>query len=166
MNIYLFNPTLTIFFVHFSSVSLSGNAKSSRSALDLSCTYSERSQVKVVRWSYVQDPSRLLQSAAVLGRITTSVALPVTNETAGLYACTLCLQNGNYIQYMHTVTMANIGERKMCMCFSLSLSGTLLLKVSTLSFKNLKINRMQVNIYSKELFLLRVIGLLCFIEFS
>ncbi|XP_051720981.1 g6f-like isoform X3 [Ctenopharyngodon idella] len=87
---------------------LHGNAKSSRSALDLSCTYSERSQVKVVRWSYVQDPSRLLQSAAVLGRITTSVALPVTNETAGLYACTLCLQNGNYIQYMHTVTMANI----------------------------------------------------------
>ncbi|XP_048007933.1 g6f-like isoform X4 [Megalobrama amblycephala] len=82
-------------------------AKSSSSALDLSCMYSERSQVKNIRWSYVQDPSRLLQSAAVIGRITTSVTLPVTNETAGLYACTLYLKNGNYIQYMYTVTMAN-----------------------------------------------------------
>ncbi|XP_067260178.1 g6f-like isoform X6 [Chanodichthys erythropterus] len=82
-------------------------AKSSSSALDLSCMYSERSQIKNIRWSYVQDPSRLLQSAAVVGRITTSVALPVTNETAGLYACTLYLKNGNFIQYMYTVAMAN-----------------------------------------------------------
>lgn len=80
--------------------------------------YSQRSQVKAVRWSYVQDPSRFLQSAAVLGRITTSLALPVTPETAGRYACTLYLKNGNTVQYMYTVTMANIGEIKMY--FSLS----------------------------------------------
>ncbi|KAI2655326.1 hypothetical protein H4Q32_017703 [Labeo rohita] len=87
---------------------LHGYTKSSRTALDLSCMYSERSQVKSVRWTYVQDPSRFLQSSAVLGRITTSVALPVTSETAGQYACTLYLRNGNSVQYMYTVTMATI----------------------------------------------------------
>uniref|UniRef100_A0A672K689 Uncharacterized LOC107582041 n=1 Tax=Sinocyclocheilus grahami TaxID=75366 RepID=A0A672K689_SINGR len=87
---------------------LHGYTKSSRTALDLSCMYSERSQVKTVRWSYVKNPTRSLQSAAVLGRITTPVALPVTPETAGQYACTLYLKNGNSVQYMYTVTMANI----------------------------------------------------------
>ncbi|XP_016387588.1 uncharacterized protein LOC107723467 [Sinocyclocheilus rhinocerous] len=87
---------------------LHGYTKSSRTALDLSCMYSERSQVKTVRWSYVKNPTRSLQSAAVLGRITTSVAFPVTPETAGQYACTLYLKNGNSVQYMYTVTMANI----------------------------------------------------------
>ncbi|XP_056097851.1 g6f-like isoform X3 [Rhinichthys klamathensis goyatoka] len=87
---------------------LHGYIKPSRTTLDLSCTYKERSQVKAVRWSYVQDPSRFLKSTAVLGRITTSVALPVTPETAGRYACTLYLKNGNSVQYMCTVTMANI----------------------------------------------------------
>ncbi|XP_077066180.1 g6f-like isoform X5 [Siphateles boraxobius] len=86
---------------------LHGYIKPSRTALDLSCMYSERSQVKAVRLSYVQDPSRFLQSTAVLGRITTSVALPVTPETAGRYACTLYLKNGNSVQYIYTVTMAN-----------------------------------------------------------
>ncbi|XP_058603038.1 g6f-like isoform X5 [Onychostoma macrolepis] len=87
---------------------LHGYTKSSRTALDLSCMYSERSQVKAVKWSYVQDPRRFLQSAAVLGRITTSVVLPVTPETAGQYACTLYLKNGKSVQYMYTVTMASI----------------------------------------------------------
>ncbi|KAK2903211.1 hypothetical protein Q8A67_007924 [Cirrhinus molitorella] len=87
---------------------LHGYTKSSRTALDLSCMYSERSQVKSVRWSYVQDPSRFLQSSGVLGRITISLALPVTPETAGQYACTLNLKNGKSVQYMYTVTMANI----------------------------------------------------------
>uniref|UniRef100_A0A671SW90 Uncharacterized LOC107700151 n=1 Tax=Sinocyclocheilus anshuiensis TaxID=1608454 RepID=A0A671SW90_9TELE len=88
---------------------LHGYTKSSHTALDLSCMYSERSQVKAVKWSYVQDPRRFLQSAAVLGRITTSVVLPVTPETAGQYACTLYLKNGKSVQYMYTVTMASIG---------------------------------------------------------
>ncbi|KAK7147537.1 hypothetical protein R3I94_010152 [Phoxinus phoxinus] len=88
---------------------LHGYIKPSLTALDLNCMYSERSQVKTAKWSYVQDPSRrILQSDAVLGRITTSVALPVTPETAGRYACTLYLKNGNSVQYMFTVTMANI----------------------------------------------------------
>ncbi|XP_067304964.1 g6f-like isoform X2 [Pseudorasbora parva] len=87
---------------------LHGNAKPSHNALDLSCMYTERSQVKSVSWSYVQDPSRSLQFAAVLGRITTSVALPLTPETAGRYACTLYLKNGNSVQYVYNVTMANI----------------------------------------------------------
>uniref|UniRef100_A0A673L6F9 Uncharacterized LOC107717418 n=1 Tax=Sinocyclocheilus rhinocerous TaxID=307959 RepID=A0A673L6F9_9TELE len=91
---------------------LHGYTKSSHTALDLSCMYSERSQVKAVKWSYVQDPRRFLQSTAVLGRITTSVVLPVTPETAGQYACTLYLKNGKSVQYMYTVTMASIGERK------------------------------------------------------
>lgn len=73
--------------------------------------YSERSQVKFVRWSYVQDPNRSLQTTAVLGRITTSVALPVTSKTAGQYACTLYLENGDSVQYMHTVT--KIGEKEV-----------------------------------------------------
>ncbi|XP_042627996.1 uncharacterized protein LOC109105872 isoform X1 [Cyprinus carpio] len=87
---------------------LHGYTKSSRTALDLSCMYSERSQIKSVKWSYVKNSTRYLQSAAVVGRITTSVALPVTPETAGQYACTLYLKNGNSVQYMYTVTMANI----------------------------------------------------------
>uniref|UniRef100_A0A8C1A9R7 G6f-like n=1 Tax=Cyprinus carpio carpio TaxID=630221 RepID=A0A8C1A9R7_CYPCA len=87
---------------------LHGYTKSSRTALDLSCMYSERSQIKSVKWSYVKNSTRYLQSAAVVGRITTSVALPVTPETAGQYACTLYLNNGNSVQYMYTVTMANI----------------------------------------------------------
>ncbi|XP_043117718.1 g6f-like isoform X2 [Puntigrus tetrazona] len=88
---------------------LHGYTKSSRTALDLSCMYSERSQVKALKWSYVQDPKRSLQSNAVLGRITTSVALPVTPKTAGQYACTLYLKNGNSVQYMYTVKSASIG---------------------------------------------------------
>uniref|UniRef100_A0A673LA01 Uncharacterized LOC107717418 n=1 Tax=Sinocyclocheilus rhinocerous TaxID=307959 RepID=A0A673LA01_9TELE len=79
---------------------LSRYTKSSHTALDLSCMYSERSQVKAVKWSYVQDPRRFLQSTAVLGRITTSVVLPVTPETAGQYACTLYLKNGKSVQYI------------------------------------------------------------------
>ncbi len=97
--------------------------------------YSERSQVKTIKWSYVQDPRRVLQSAAVLGRITTSVVLPVTPETAGQYACTLYLKNGKSVQYMYTITMASIGERKCMLFFSLSLSGTcyLFLAVNSLN---------------------------------
>ncbi|XP_068069960.2 g6f-like isoform X3 [Danio rerio] len=83
---------------------LHGYTSSSRGSLDLSCMYSERSQVKSVRWSYVQDPKRTLQTTAVMGKITTSVALPVTSKTAGQYACTLYLENGKSVQYMHTVT--------------------------------------------------------------
>ncbi|XP_051574160.1 uncharacterized protein LOC127452603 isoform X2 [Myxocyprinus asiaticus] len=88
---------------------LNGNAKSSRTSLDLSCVYSELSQVKEVKWSHVQNPHRSLQTTAVLGRIKTSVALPVTPETAGQYTCTLYLNNGHKVEYMFTVTMADIG---------------------------------------------------------
>lgn len=70
--------------------------------------YSERPQVKNVTWSYVKNSTRSLRSRGVVGRITTSVTLPVTPETAGEYACTLYLKNGNSVQYTYTVTMANI----------------------------------------------------------
>ncbi|XP_052474577.1 g6f-like isoform X5 [Carassius gibelio] len=87
---------------------LHGYPKSSRTTLDLSCVYSERSQVKNVTWSYVKNSTRSLRSRRVVGRITTSVALPVTPERAGEYACTLYLENGNSVQYTYTVTMTNI----------------------------------------------------------
>ncbi|XP_057196842.1 g6f-like isoform X2 [Triplophysa rosa] len=88
---------------------LHGYTKRSPSSLDLTCSYSQRSQVRLVRWSHVQNPSRPLQSAGVIGRIKTSVALPVTPETAGEYACTLYLKNGNSVQYIYSVQMSNIG---------------------------------------------------------
>ncbi|KTF88811.1 hypothetical protein cypCar_00012697 [Cyprinus carpio] len=88
---------------------LHGYTKSSLTTRELSCLYSERCQVEAVKWSYVQDPRRSLQSFNVMCRTTTSVVLPVTNETAGQYACTLYLKNGKSVQYMFTVTMASIG---------------------------------------------------------
>uniref|UniRef100_A0A8C1JA58 G6f-like n=1 Tax=Cyprinus carpio TaxID=7962 RepID=A0A8C1JA58_CYPCA len=87
---------------------LHGYTKSSLTTRELSCLYSERCQVEAVKWSYVQDPRRSLQSFNVMCRTTTSVVLPVTNETAGQYACTLYLKNGKSVQYMFTVTMASI----------------------------------------------------------
>lgn len=97
-------------------VSSSGYTKTSPSSLDLTCTYSQRSQVRSVRWSHVQNPSRPLQSAGVPGRISTFVPLPVTPETAGEYACTLYLKNGKSVQYIYSLQMSNIGEKIDTQC--------------------------------------------------
>lgn len=92
--------------------------------------YSEISQVKEVKWSHVQNPHRSLQTTAVLGRIKTSVALPVTPETAGQYTCTLSLKNGNKVEYMFTVAMADIGESSL---YSLLLIYLIALTICCLS---------------------------------
>ncbi|XP_056619539.1 g6f-like isoform X2 [Triplophysa dalaica] len=88
---------------------LYGTAKTSPSSLELACSYSQRSQVRSVRWSHVQNPSHPLQTTGVQGQIKTSVALPLTPETAGQYACTLYLDNGNSVQYIYSEQMSNIG---------------------------------------------------------
>ncbi|XP_065102192.2 g6f-like isoform X2 [Paramisgurnus dabryanus] len=93
---------------------LHGCTKSSSSSLELTCEYSERSQVDVVKWSHVQNPSRRLEINAVLGRITTSVPYPVTPETAGEYACTLTLNNGNSVKYIYNVQMSSTASVSPC----------------------------------------------------
>ncbi|XP_073728152.1 g6f-like isoform X2 [Misgurnus anguillicaudatus] len=86
---------------------LHGETKSSSSSLELICKYSERSQVEFIKWSHVKNPSRHLQLNAVLGSSTISVPYPVTPETAGEYACTLTLENGNSVKYIYYVQMSS-----------------------------------------------------------
>uniref|UniRef100_W5LF16 G6f-like n=1 Tax=Astyanax mexicanus TaxID=7994 RepID=W5LF16_ASTMX len=84
---------------------LKGNAKSSSSSLDLTCTYAMRSQVAKVKWIHIQRPNFQLPVRAVIGRLTASVALPVTPKTAGQYACTLQLMSGQTVRYTYNVPL-------------------------------------------------------------
>ncbi|XP_022530044.2 g6f-like [Astyanax mexicanus] len=92
---------------------LKGNAKSSSSSLDLTCTYAMRSQVAKVKWIHIQRPNFQLPVRAVIGRLTASVALPVTPKTAGQYACTLQLKSGQTVRYTYNVPLTPT-ERPCC----------------------------------------------------
>ncbi|KAI4890330.1 hypothetical protein NFI96_018353, partial [Prochilodus magdalenae] len=84
---------------------LHGSTKSSPSSLNLTCMYTERSQVKLATWTHLERPDCQLPMKAKLGMLTISVSLPVTSETAGQYACTLELKNKQKLRYTYTVTL-------------------------------------------------------------
>ncbi|KAG7216952.1 hypothetical protein INR49_001606 [Caranx melampygus] len=67
------------------------------SKVQLSCLYSERSQVQSAKWKHHNMSRQLRMSSNSPGTITTSVPLPITSETAGNYTCTLKLKNGQTI---------------------------------------------------------------------
>ncbi|XP_046704524.1 g6f-like isoform X2 [Silurus meridionalis] len=84
---------------------LKGSSTYSSSSVELTCEYSERSQVDSVKWTHVRKPQRQLAINAVLGRISISIDLPLTQYTAGQYACTLILIDGPTVEYRYTPTM-------------------------------------------------------------
>ncbi|XP_026226357.1 g6f-like [Anabas testudineus] len=74
------------------------------SKLELLCKYSELGQVKSASWEY-QNKSRQLHMTNSPGSITTTVPLPITDDTAGNYTCTLKLKNGQTIWATYVVTV-------------------------------------------------------------
>ncbi|XP_034466991.1 g6f-like isoform X2 [Hippoglossus hippoglossus] len=79
--------------------------KRSSSKLDLICLYSERSQVKSVKWNHQNHNRQPQMSADRPGQILTTVPLPITSDTAGNYTCTLKLNNGQTIWATQAVTL-------------------------------------------------------------
>ncbi|XP_076847310.1 g6f-like isoform X2 [Brachyhypopomus gauderio] len=92
---------------------LRGYSSLSSSSLNLRCDYAERSQVASVGWSHKQRPGLHLMQKAIIGRVTVTVALPVTPDTAGQYICTLHLKSGRVISYLHSLTLPST-ERPCC----------------------------------------------------
>ncbi|XP_017340213.2 g6f-like isoform X1 [Ictalurus punctatus] len=84
---------------------LNGYSTRSSSSIELNCAYAERSQINSVKWSHIQRPKLRLPASAVLGRMIISIDLPLTPVTAGQYACTLKLNNGQTIRYLYTALM-------------------------------------------------------------
>ncbi|XP_026796037.3 g6f-like isoform X1 [Pangasianodon hypophthalmus] len=74
-------------------------------SMELICAYAERSQVASVKWSHIQRPERRLPSSSVLGQTIISIGFPITPDTAGQYACTLKLKNGQTVRYLYTAMM-------------------------------------------------------------
>lgn len=74
------------------------------SSLVLSCQYSELSQVKKAGWTHHNLSHKLTSSAPYPGRLSTTIPLPATEDTAGNYTCTLQLQNGQTFRALYTVT--------------------------------------------------------------
>lgn len=88
-----------------------GYSTRSSSSIELNCAYAERSQINSVKWSHIQRPKLRLPASAVLGRMIISIDLPLTPVTAGQYACTLKLNNGQTIRYLYTALMPSTGKR-------------------------------------------------------
>ncbi|XP_035386854.1 g6f-like isoform X2 [Electrophorus electricus] len=80
---------------------LRGHERLSSSSLDLRCEFAERSQVASVGWTHV--PALNLMQTAIIGRVTITVPLPVTPDTAGPYTCTLRLKTGQVVSYQYTL---------------------------------------------------------------
>ncbi|XP_042345285.1 g6f-like isoform X2 [Plectropomus leopardus] len=77
----------------------------SSSMLELKCLYSERSQVQSASWKHQNESRRLQLSSNGPGSIITTLALPITSDTAGNYTCTLRLTNGQTVFETQTVTL-------------------------------------------------------------
>lgn len=88
-----------------------GYSTGSSSFVELNCAYAERSQVASVKWMHIQRPGFQLPLSGVLGRTIISVDLPITTDTAGQYACTLKLKNGQTVRYVYTAMMPSTGKR-------------------------------------------------------
>ncbi|XP_069393602.1 g6f-like isoform X2 [Paralichthys olivaceus] len=98
--------------IHSTMVSvMKVKTKRSSSKLELSCLYSERSQVRSVKWKHQNTNRQLQMSSNSPGSITTTVPLPITPDTAGNYTCTLKLKNGQTICAMQAVTLPPEGGR-------------------------------------------------------
>uniref|UniRef100_A0A4W4E789 Ig-like domain-containing protein n=1 Tax=Electrophorus electricus TaxID=8005 RepID=A0A4W4E789_ELEEL len=91
------------------SLSVAGHERLSSSSLDLRCEFAERSQVASVGWTHV--PALNLMQTAIIGRVTITVPLPVTPDTAGPYTCTLRLKTGQVVSYQYTLAPPPTGER-------------------------------------------------------
>ncbi|XP_056901988.1 g6f-like isoform X2 [Takifugu flavidus] len=95
-NIYRQRTVLSVFKV---------KSKPSPSMLELSCLYSELSQIQSVKWTY-QDKSRKLHVVSSgPGRITAVLPTPITADTAGNYTCTLQLNNGQTVWATESVAL-------------------------------------------------------------
>ncbi|XP_030641463.1 g6f-like [Chanos chanos] len=99
-------------FTQSTSVSvLHGYTRYTPSSLDLICAYSQRNQVKV-KLTHLQNRNKPPNKKAVVGRVTVSIPLPIRAETAGEYACSLELNNGQVVTYLYTVTLPSTGRVK------------------------------------------------------
>ncbi|XP_062847685.1 g6f-like [Trichomycterus rosablanca] len=92
---------------------LHGYSTSSSLSVELNCAYAERSQVASVKWLHFQRPDVSLPSHGVIGRISISVNLPVSQITAGQYICALKLKNDQTVRHVHTIKKATT-ERPCC----------------------------------------------------
>ncbi|KAF5902355.1 protein ABHD16A, partial [Clarias magur] len=81
---------------------LNGYNTSYSSTMELTCEYSTPSGVPSLKWSHLQKPDRPLPLTAVPGQKILTLDLPITPDTAGQYACTLMLQNGQTVRYLYT----------------------------------------------------------------
>ncbi|XP_029694558.1 g6f-like isoform X1 [Takifugu rubripes] len=95
-NVYRQRTVLSVFKV---------KSKPSPSMLELSCLYSEWSQIQSAKWTY-QDKSRKLHVVSSgPGRITAVLPTPITADTAGNYTCTLQLNNGQTVWATESVAL-------------------------------------------------------------
>lgn len=79
--------------------------------LELSCLYSEWSQIQSAKWTY-QDKSRKLHVVSSgPGRITAVLPTPITADTAGNYTCTLQLNNGQTVWATESVALPSKGRK-------------------------------------------------------
>lgn len=87
-------------------------SKPSPSKLELSCLYSEWSQIQSAKWTY-QDKSRKLHVVSSgPGRITAVLPTPITADTAGNYTCTLQMNNGQTVWATEAVALPSKGMKK------------------------------------------------------
>lgn len=114
----LFTPALSVDSVHFLTrpllfpVAPTVKSKPSPSKLELSCLYSELSQIQSAKWTH-QDKSRKLQVVSSgPGKITAVVPTPITAETAGNYTCTLRMSNGQTVWATESVALPSKGTKK------------------------------------------------------
>ncbi|XP_029958991.1 g6f-like [Salarias fasciatus] len=77
----------------------------SSSNLELKCLYTERSQVKIAKWKHHNESRQLAMSSSDPGRITTTLPLPITQDTAGNYTCVLELKNGRVVRATQVVPL-------------------------------------------------------------
>lgn len=118
---FLFTPALSFesISVHFLThpllfpVASTVKSKPSPSKLELSCLYTEWSQIQSAKWTY-QDKSRKLHVVSSgPGRITAVLPTPITADTAGNYTCTLRMSNGQTVWATESVALPSKGMKKV-----------------------------------------------------
>lgn len=100
------------------------------SKLELSCLYSERSQVQKATWKY-QIQSRQLRQTSRLGCITTTLQKPITSAMAGNYTCVLQLKNGQTVSAVETVALPHKGGMHYLVCETTHLCLALCINIIT-----------------------------------
>lgn len=86
-----------------STPTVKASVKSSK--MELTCLYSETSQIQRAKWSYQNNSRQLRMSSNSPGSISTMLPMPVTSDVVGNYTCTLQLKNGQTISATQAVSL-------------------------------------------------------------